>query len=326
MHGSILVLTGRRTTLLASTKTTSNLNVAYDAPEYAASIPGFGVDVVRTGRGHGPNLSRVTTLDNSVIGSAVIYFPMLGIARIPEDTVLINLVTSAPPGSRWCGIDLQPGTVMLYGPGAPHTGITPAGFGFSFVALRVDDTEEAADRLEMKLDLPERGRVRTLDPTPSVRYLKGLLDLMADPLRSAELAEAHDQETIHAAVAALSVERTTHEAGSGSRIDSRHVVHVCIEFASAIERKPTISEMCLVAHVSERRLRSAFTDVFGMPPMRYFRYRSLTQARQCLTEEAVHVTSVGAIASDLGFHNFGRFARRYEAMYGELPSATLRHI
>ena len=303
----------------------TRLIVSDDAEMYASSIPGFDIEVTRTGHGDGPNLTRRTPLKDGLLSSGSIGFPMLGKAKIGENTVLINLITSAPPGSRWCGIDLEPGTVMLYGPGAPHTGISPVGFGFSFVAMNVQAIEETADRLEMKLDLPKMGRVRTLNPTPEVRSLTRILSLVGEPLDSTESSEPHHLDALHAAVAALSIESPAHEVGAGARIDSRHVVHVCIEFADAIERVPTIPEMCLVAHVSERRLRDAFTDLFGLPPIRYFRFRSLAQARRTLADAEPSDRTVSGIASNLGFQNFGRFARQYKATYSELPSETLRN-
>jgi len=304
---------------------TTRLIVADEAETYASSIPGFDIEVIRTGHGDGPNLTRRTGLKSGILASGTIGFPMLGKARIEEDTVLINLITSAPPGSRWCGIDLEPGTVMLYGPGAPHTGISPVGFGFSFVAINIQAIEETADRLEMKLDLPEMGRVRTLNPTPEVRSLTRMLSLASDPLDPTEIAEMHHLDALHSAVAALSIEPSAHEIGAGARIDSRYIVHLCIEYADAIERVPTISEMCLVTHVSERRLRSAFTDLFGVAPVRYFRFRSLAHARRTLTDAGPTGRTVSGVASDLGHQNFGRFARQYKATYGELPSETLRN-
>jgi AraC-like DNA-binding protein len=212
---------------------------------------------------------------------------------------------------------------MLYGPGAPHTGISPVGLGFSFVAADVQAIEETADRLQLELDLPDRGQVRTLNPTPQVRSLTRMLNLASDPLDCTDFVETDGLDALHAAVATLSKEYPMQEAGAGAKIDSRRVVHVCVEYAEAIEREPTISELCLKAHVSERRLRDAFVDAFGIPPTRYFRYRSLARARRTLTGTATPGSTVGAIASDLGFRNFGRFARQYNMTYGELPSATL---
>jgi AraC-like DNA-binding protein len=307
------------------TDTRTRTSVADEAEMYASSFPGLDVEVVRTGQGDGPNVTRRTEFEDVSLATGSIGFPMLGKANIGENTVLINLITSAPPGSRWCGIDLEPGTMMLYGPGARHTGVSPVGLSFSFVAINVQAIEETADRLELKLTLPEEGRVRTLNPVDEVRSLTRFLDLASDPPDSADIAEMHHLDALHAAVAALSIEQPVREVGAGAKIDSRYIVHVCIEYADAIERAPKISEMCLIAHVSERRLRDAFTDVFDVPPIRYFRFRSLARARRILTHTGLPGRTVGGIALDLGFRNFGRFARQYEATYGVLPSETLRN-
>jgi AraC-like DNA-binding protein len=167
--------------------------------------------------------------------------------------------------------------------------------------------------------------VHALAPAPRIRPLTTILGIGADLGQSIKSAMADPFDTLHAAVAALSTEPLQRVAGAGARIDSRHVVHMCIEYAEAIERVPTISEMCLVAHVSERRLRQAFTDTFEVPPLRYFRHRSLSRARSVfVSREGVDLT-VSEVATDLGFRNYGRFASQYRSAYGELPSATLNN-
>jgi AraC-like DNA-binding protein len=221
-------------------------------------------------------------------------------------------------------MDLEPGTVLLYGPGAEHTATSQVGLEYAFGSFRLQALEETADRLHLKLIPPAKGLVRALAPTPKVRSLTAILGLGDDQGTSIESALDGPIDTLHAAVAALSTEPPQRVVGKGARIDSRHIVHVCIEYVEAIERVPTLSEMCLVAHVSERRLRQAFTDVFELPPLRYFRYRSLAKARRILVNRGVSDCTVSEVASDLGFHNFGRFAHRYQSAYGELPSATLK--
>jgi AraC-like DNA-binding protein len=241
-----------------------------------------------------------------------------------EDRVGIAIISAAPPGNRWCEIDVEPGTVLLYGPGAEHTATTQPGLEYTFGSFRLQALEETADRLHLKLDPPENGLVRALAPTPEVRLLTAILGIGDDQGTSIESALDAHLDIFHAAVAAFSTEPPQRVVGAGARIDSRHIVHVCIEYADAIERIPTLSEMCLVAHVSERRLRHAFADTFDVPPLRYFEYRSLSHARRILVNRGESTCTVSEVPSDLGFHNFGRFARRYQSTYGELPSATLK--
>jgi AraC-like DNA-binding protein len=308
-----------------STVTRTRYITAFDADEHAAVFSGMDMDVVRTGRGVGPNTTRVFASDDVTFVSSHIRFPLLSKTTTEEDRVMIAAISSAPPGNRWCGMDLEPGTVLLYGPGTEHTATSQPGLEYAFVSFRLQALEETADRLHLKLIPPAKGLVRALAPTPEVRSLTATLGIGNDQGTSIEPALDNRLDIFHSAVAAFTAESSVRVVGTGARIDSRHIVHVCIEYAEAIERVPTLTEMCLVAHVSERRLRDAFTNLFGMPPIRYFRFRSLAHARRILTDAEPAGQTVSGIASNLGFLNFGRFARQYEATYSELPSETLRN-
>ena len=126
--------------------------------------------------------------------------------------------------------------------------------------------------------------------------------------------------------AALSEDSSNVRGGASDGIDNSHVVHVCVAYVDAIERMPTMAELCMAAHVSERRLRSAFSDTVGVPPIKYFRYRMLNVARHRLRAGCQDCTSVSFVAMDLGFAHFGRFAARYDRVFGELPSETLNAV
>jgi hypothetical protein len=100
---------------------------AYEAETHSSAFEGMDMDVVRTGRGEGPNTTRVLTSGNITLVSSHIRFPLLSQTTTGEDRVIVAAISSAPPGSRWCGIDLEPGTVLLYGPGAEHTATSQVG-------------------------------------------------------------------------------------------------------------------------------------------------------------------------------------------------------
>lgn len=297
--------------------------ISTETAEHAAVFAGIGYHSVRTGPGVGPNVTRVLVSDDVTIVSSRLGFPLLARATMLEDRVSFVSVTAAPRGDRWCEIDVEPGTALLYGPGVEHTAISQAGLEYTFVSFRHQALEEAADRLHLKLIPPAKGLAKALAPTPEVRSLTEILGIWGDQRTSIESALDDRLDIVYAAVAAFSTEPPQRVVGAGARIDSRHIVHVCIDYVEAIERVPTISDLCLVAHVSERRLRQAFTDTFDVPPLRYFRYRFLAQARLTLVNRRGSDCTVSEVASDLGFHNFGRFARRYESAYGEFPSETL---
>lgn len=107
-------------------------------------------------------------------------------------------------------------------------------------------------------------------------------------------------------------------------IDSRRVVCDCVDYVHEIRRIPSIAELCGVAHVSERRLRGAFTETCGVPPRLYFTEWALQDAKEQLSQGWPGALTVSDVAYSLGFTNLGRFALRYRHLHGELPSETLK--
>lgn len=103
-----------------------------------------------------------------------------------------------------------------------------------------------------------------------------------------------------------------------------HIIRTALARIVAMEEVPTVEDLVIATNVSERTLRSVFCEVFGMPPLRYLRLRRLHQARKSLRTLSPSETTVAAIAAKYGFWDFGRFARDYRHVFGELPSQTLR--
>jgi AraC family ethanolamine operon transcriptional activator len=76
--------------------------------------------------------------------------------------------------------------------------------------------------------------------------------------------------------------------------------------------------------VSDRTLHNAFREEFGVSPKRFLRLRALNAARRELLQANSNETRVTDVAAKLGIWEWGRFARDYRALFGELPSQTLR--
>jgi AraC family ethanolamine operon transcriptional activator len=88
--------------------------------------------------------------------------------------------------------------------------------------------------------------------------------------------------------------------------------------------RPTISDLCESAHVSERTLQNAFREIMGMSPTAFLRRLRLHRARSALQTATYRSTTVSTVAQDWGFWHFGEFSRAYRECFGELPSETLR--
>jgi AraC-like DNA-binding protein len=86
----------------------------------------------------------------------------------------------------------------------------------------------------------------------------------------------------------------------------------------------TVPDLASAAGVSERTLRAAFHEYFGIGPVQFLRLRTLNQVRAALRNTDPALTTVTEIATRFGVWELGRLARDYRRLFGELPSATLR--
>jgi AraC-like DNA-binding protein len=84
-----------------------------------------------------------------------------------------------------------------------------------------------------------------------------------------------------------------------------------------------LADLIDVAGVSTRALQMGFRRFRDTTPMAYLRSIRLELARAELTKAGRKGGSVATIANAFGFGHLGRFARDYEARFGELPSHTL---
>jgi AraC family transcriptional regulator, ethanolamine operon transcriptional activator len=87
----------------------------------------------------------------------------------------------------------------------------------------------------------------------------------------------------------------------------------------------SLEQLASAAGVSERTLRDAFHWYFGIPPVQYLNRRTLHQVRKALKASDPSKATVTSIATQFGVWQFGRLARDYRLLFGELPSETLRY-
>ena len=296
--------------------------LARDADTYSGALPGIQLDVTRTGVGFGPNVTSVWNDDGVSLASARVQFPVLGYTTTADDLIVAAVVTRAPPGTRWCEVDVQPGTVLVYGPGADHTGISPAGVQYSLVTVTLPVLEAAAEDLRWPRPHIERGHVHVTAHLPRKHALAPLLDALDGETPSAGSLMARREDALHTVLTALPGPDQARLRGS-RRINSRQVVAACIEAFDARDADPSVRVMCRAVNVSERRLRDAFVDTFDLSPKRYWQLRRLSEARDELARSTVRAATVQRVALDLGFGHMGRFAHAYEKRFGEKPSETL---
>jgi AraC family ethanolamine operon transcriptional activator len=94
--------------------------------------------------------------------------------------------------------------------------------------------------------------------------------------------------------------------------------------AAHIHEPLTLKDLYAALGVSRRTLFYSFESVFGVTPMEYIKVQRLQGARRMLKQANPTTASVAAVAHQWGFWHSGLFAKAYKAMFGELPSETLR--
>jgi len=293
---------------------------------YRRSVSGIDIEAVRTGVGIGPNVVSSVGDGRVTSTSCQIGFPILTRTTISDDHVLVALMRSAPPGSRWIGIDVRPGMLFGYAPGSEHTAANRPGLAFTFATVAVDELRAQAEQLKVRVDVPTHGEALELPRTPGSAKVAELLSTVSEgppgrnppPWLMDDLLSAWVSE-----LAAPPRDRRDHTRG---RVESRRVVRECIDYVRSIGRRPAIRELVVVSHVPERRLREAFTSVYDTPPSEFFRDWALAEAHRRLSTGEPSVASVADVAQDVGLMHLGRFSGYYRKVHGELPSATLeRH-
>ncbi len=298
--------------------------ISAEAESYAHSLPGLELDIIRTGVGSGSNTVRTALFDDATFGVASVGFPVRVGTTLSDDYMIAVVIDSAPPRTRWSGYDLESGDLLLYGPGAEHTAVSPIGVGYSVAIVRHASIAETAEDLHTDFQVPAPGSVQQLRSSSSSRSLRSaigstLFTSAADGQR--ELARRNVLQVLASELPG-DADRTRVESMSIS--ESRRIVRRCFEFVHEQGGAPSIASLCDVAHVSERRLRSAFIRAYGQPPIAYFRDLRLNAARDRLLVASNKRQTVTGIAMDLGFEHGGRFSHRYFELFGELPSATLQ--
>lgn len=305
-------------------KTVVKRTISDEVDAYMSTVAGVAIESVRAGPSVSPTSVAGCSSDRLTFTSSKIGFPMMNQATIADDSVIVGHVQSSPRHSRWCEIDLEPGMVVTYGSKAEHTAFNAPGLAFTFVWVARDQFLERARELGIAIEIPADGEFHALPPSGSTDLTRQVFPAVAAVIEDGDCPSAAlADEVLRAAIHGLTDSDRPRRIGQKRRIDSRNLVRLCVDYAESIRRIPSISELCLVAHVSERRLRKAFVDEFDQPPSHFFRAWALTAAHRRLSASEPGSDNVTRVASDLGFSHLGRFAGQYRAMYGETPSSTL---
>jgi AraC-like DNA-binding protein len=297
-------------------------SVFSEADEFGAALLEEGyLGLLATGPGaFRARLTRVA-LHRIRLSAAEEYLPRIAFVAVPHDLILVPLANRSGPS------ETRAGDMITLGPGERlHTRIDGS---CRWTAIRMPDRDLVGYGQALSgsgFDVPPAARWH---PAPAA--LRELRQLHQTAIRMAEtrsralvdIEAVHglEQQLIHALIECLSAgpnDMETLAAGRHREILAR------LEDLLRGERFWRITEISAALGVSERTLRICCEEQLGMGPTEYVRRRRMQLVHRALRGGNPDVASISAVARRYGFRGPGRFAANFRALFGELPSATLR--
>lgn len=103
------------------------------------------------------------------------------------------------------------------------------------------------------------------------------------------------------------------------------VVRDATDYAMSHTADPiTVADLCAKLNISRRMLNYCFQDALDLNPVQYLRSLRLNGVRRELRDPEGGGMQIRDIAAKWGFWHLPRFAAEYRALFGELPSETVR--
>jgi AraC-like DNA-binding protein len=161
------------------------------------------------------------------------------------------------------------------------------------------------------------------------RMRKQLLGMLGQPLPGHAASRVFDPD-LAVLTGPFEVLRAlfAHAGGARETVSSASAGFIVAEchriVAASDDTPPDIEALCKRLRTSRRSLQSSFRQIAETTPVNYLRGLRLNLVRTRLMSTRHGQLSVSQAAADQGFVHLSHFTERYKALFGELPSETLR--
>jgi AraC-like DNA-binding protein len=302
-----------------------------DPTEFATAIAGAKVELGNVARG--PFAAGLTRID----------FAHLRVQQFSERQA--RLFHAADLGGRVkFALLTQPGPAMLRGGSelAPCHVVRVAAEHSYFqrllgptrwasITMPLDDLPSFEAAVGRDL-MPPKDEAILAPPPSTLSSLQGLLEGMVELARHAPSTLTHPGVARSLEQALLETLAACLEPGNvpGPTAALRRRIAIMRRFHRALEAaggQPVyVLELARAIGVPARTLSICCHEHLGVAPKQYLTLRRMHLARQALRLGDPAKTTVTEIATEHGFWQFGRFSGDYKALFGELPSTTLRTV
>jgi AraC-like DNA-binding protein len=251
---------------------------------------------------------------------------------VPTDMVRIMLPPKPSTSLFWDGIGISPGEIMTHSAGHRFHERTDGPSRWSSIILSRHELARAGRATRGTGFVLPSGE-RRWRPAPD--DLRVLVNLHDDAMRATtarpnlpvgrEAAHGLEQQLALALIECL-VNETTDPIGGAECWQGK----LMVQFEEILQTAPlaalSVSDIASALGVSKAVLRNCCHAHLGLGPGRYLYLRRMGRVLQALYDADPTTTTVVQIARFHGFSGRSQFTAAYRAMFGELPSATLRRI
>jgi AraC-like DNA-binding protein len=257
-------------------------------------------------------------------------FPIATRGETLADRIVILAPLRRSASGHLNGEALAPGILHGWGEQAEVAGATVGPVQFGIMSFATETLDRTARVLGVDLDLPTRGKFHTVRAVEWAR-LREVFDMVwrtdcdapEDPWRESGAVAVGDM-LVELVVRAFAADDPNGGVVRQARLNSVRLARACEDHAvGACYQGVTLADLCTAAGASERRVRLAFYECYGMSPTAYLRVAALHEVRRALMEGPLARDAVSRAARDFGFWHLSRFAGQYRALFGEPPRATL---
>jgi AraC-like DNA-binding protein len=300
-----------------------------DPFQYQSAIRAADVEVIPTAKGEFHSELTQINLNELWIQHFDERLPRIYSATMkPGRQVIGFLMDGRQPAMRHSGLDVLPDDIMICGDDALRQR-SEAGARYGSMSLTMNDLQAAYMTVVGRDFLSPRTTFLVRPNHDLVSRFLALHQAVEQITRTAselfeipEVVRNLEQQLAHMMVRCLAEGDPLRMNGGAFNRD--RIVARFEEFLQVHPDRPLyLTEICAAIGASERTLRAACEDHFGMGPIRYLSLRRMHLAHRALLLADHRSTNVTRIATDHGFWELGRFAVAYRAMFGESPSATL---
>jgi AraC-like DNA-binding protein len=306
----------------------SRASVFGQAEDFQAALSADGVvGLLVTGNGQFRARLTQVELDGLRLTAVEETQPRIAFVTVPAGMVLVSFPIDGGPLPVWGGIEIRTGEMITFGRGQRLHARTRGASRWG--TIQVPDQQLARYGRALSgagFIVPPAARWR---PLPAVarqlrhlhRAAVRLAEGRAGALTDAQAAHGLEQQLLHGLIECLSTGLTENEASAAHR---HRGVLARFEDLLVVEPSLRMPEICRALGISGQMLRDCCKMHLGMGPSGYRRLRRMQQVHRALRSKDPRAASVFEIATRYGIRDLGRFAASYRAVYGELPSVTLR--